>query len=994
MASIDRTAYPRFKQKLTQSELEQLYQPSEQEINFVESHAKGDSQRLTLLVLLKTHQHLGYLPPLSVVPEPVRHYLRSCIGLENSVFPLQQTRANKKSFYRYRTVIRAFLGIRSWSDGGQQLARQAIKKAAHTMSDPADLINVAIEKLIEQRIELPAFSTLSRLASHTRQQVHERMYEQITGGLSDEQSQALDELLDVKEDERLTDFNRIKQVVGKATLKQMNQWSQRLSWLCSIIDPKHFIADIAHTKVRQFAAEADALEVGDIKDIHDAPKRYTLLLCLIHHAQVKTRDQLVTMFLKRMRRTHNKAKEKLKVLQEKHRQLEEQMMVAFSQVVRCAAGESSDGKLGRQVRNILSNHGGVETLAEQYQQVSAYYNNNYLPLLWKIHSSHRAAIFRLLHQLDIQTATQDDHLLDALRFLNRYQHARRDYLPNEIRLDFASDRWQALVRTKSNGQKVLKRRELEVCILSYVANGLRCGDLYVTDCEEFADYRQQLLPNEQCQKRLPAYMQALQLPKSASEFVAHLQSRLVSVANRVDKSFPSNTELTIDDNGKPHLKRAKADKPPEGLDEFKQAVRQRMPEYHLLDMLKNVEHWVNYTRHFTPPSGSDPKLTDAVDRYLFTVFGYGTNLGPAQTARHTQQEITLRILKRINDQHITVDKLQAALTDVINHYIRFDLPFLWGTGSAAVADGTHVQLIENNPLGSRHIRYGSYGGIAYHHISDTYIALFSTFISCGVWEAVYILDGLLKNRSNLQPKTVHADTQGQSEPVFGLAYLLGIKLMPRMRTWDDVTFYRPYPHATYTHIDTLFAQTVNWQLIETHFKDLMQVVLSIQAGIVTPSMLLQKLGVYSRKNKLYLAFRELGRVIRTIFLLEYIASKPMRIEITGATTKIESFHTFRDWVTFGGDVITSGDPVEQEKRIKYMNLVANIIMLHNVVDLTNVLNQMVVDGCRVTEEWVKRLSAYMTEHIKRFGQYILDRGTMPKPLEILKLTLMSSAVKM
>ena len=33
-----------------------------------------------------------------------------------------------------------------------------------------------------------------------------------------------------------------------------------------------------------------------------------------------------------------------------------------------------------------------------------------------------------------------------------------------------------------------------------------------------------------------------------------------------------------------------------------------------------------------------------------------------------------------------------------------------------------------------------------------------------------------------------------------------------------------------------------------------QVVLSIQAGKVLPSMLLQRLGVYSRKNTLYKAF--------------------------------------------------------------------------------------------------------------------------------------------
>jgi TnpA family transposase len=48
----------------------------------------------------------------------------------------------------------------------------------------------------------------------------------------------------------------------------------------------------------------------------------------------------------------------------------------------------------------------------------------------------------------------------------------------------------------------------------------------------------------------------------------------------------------------------------------------------------------------------------------------------------------------------------------------------------------------------------------------------------------------------------------------------------------------------------------------------MQVVLSIHTGKLLPSWLLQKLNTDSPKNKLYLAFRELGRVIRTMFLLE------------------------------------------------------------------------------------------------------------------------------
>ena len=126
-------------------------------------------------------------------------------------------------------------------------------------------------------------------------------------------------------------------------------------------------------------------------------------------------------------------------------------------------------------------------------------------------------------------------------------------------------------------------------------------------------------------------------------------------------------------------------------------------------------------------------MRDAISRYLFTIFGYGCNLGAAQTAKHIKGNITSRILKRINNQHITPEKLQKASTDIINKYAQFDLPFQWGTGKSAAADGTHIQLVQNNLIGEQHIRYNGYGGIAYHHISDTYVALFCNFIACGVW---------------------------------------------------------------------------------------------------------------------------------------------------------------------------------------------------------------------------------------------------------------------
>jgi TnpA family transposase len=79
------------------------------------------------------------------------------------------------------------------------------------------------------------------------------------------------------------------------------------------------------------------------------------------------------------------------------------------------------------------------------------------------------------------------------------------------------------------------------------------------------------------------------------------------------------------------------------------------------------------------------------------------------------------------------------------------------------------------------LRASGYGGLAMRFVSDSYIALFSHFVPCGAWEAVYIIEGLVRNDSDIQPDTIHADTQGQSLPVFGVAALLGFELLPRIR---------------------------------------------------------------------------------------------------------------------------------------------------------------------------------------------------------------------
>jgi len=232
---------------------------------------------------------------------------------------------------------------------------------------------------------------------------------------------------------------------------------------------------------------------------------------------------------------------------------------------------------------------------------------------------------------------------------------------------------------------------------------------------------------------------------------------------------------------------------------------------------------------------------------------------------------------------------------------------------------------------------------------------------------------------SVQPDTVHSDTQGQSVTVFAFTHLLGINLMPRIRNWKDLQFFRPSRKARYQHIDSLFTTPIDWHLIETHWKDLMQVALSIQNGKISSAMLLRKLGNQSRQNRLFLAAQEVGRAVRTIFLLEWISSLRLRQEVTGTTNKIESYNGFSKWLSFGGDVIGENDPDEQQKHLRYNDLVATAVILQNTVDMTRIAADLQREGWKISAADLSFLSPYQTSTVKRFGEYAMNLSRPPEP---------------
>jgi hypothetical protein len=143
---------------------------------------------------------------------------------------------------------------------------------------------------------------------------------------------------------------------------------------------------------------------------------------------------------------------------------------------------------------------------------------------------------------------------------------------------------------------------------------------------------------------------------------------LTEVAAEVDRTRPQNHELVLNEKGEPALKKLRAKTTPENLAQLEEALHEKIPERHLLDVLARIDHVTEFTRYFGPLSGSEPKTPDARERHLLTIFAYGTHLGPHQMARHLKGQLPADQLTHLNYRHFTVAKLEAAQRDIIDRF--------------------------------------------------------------------------------------------------------------------------------------------------------------------------------------------------------------------------------------------------------------------------------------------------------------------------------------
>src|SRR6516162_8486766 len=304
MPSISDTAYPRLKINPSAKELNELYTPTVYELAFARERARQPLQRAGLLLLLKTFQRLGYFAACDEIPAPIIRHVFRCAALAELPEQLKTYNASTARD-RHTALIREFLGVTAYGLAAREVVVETCLQAARTRDDLPDLINMAIEELIRQRFELPAFSTLLRIARTTRNTVNRRYQLRVCELLDADARQRLLAILSRSAGESRSLWDQVKREPKRSTVPQFKDFLDHLH-CCNNRILQQVLSRRFRKLKSQFAAEARSLDLTSLNDMPER-KRLTLAGALILKLVARALDDVADMFIRQVKKMHHKA---------------------------------------------------------------------------------------------------------------------------------------------------------------------------------------------------------------------------------------------------------------------------------------------------------------------------------------------------------------------------------------------------------------------------------------------------------------------------------------------------------------------------------------------------------------------------------------------------------------------------------------------------------------------------------------------------------------
>ncbi len=884
----------------------------------------------------------------------------------------------------YRLRLQNYLGIQDFNEEIEHGLRKILKQEAVAGQNERDLWKSAEVYLRERKVLLPNEIFLTKVIRESLLFVQADVFTEVADLLSEEVGLELESLLET-ENKRSLLFD-LKEYPPKATSSAILKYLNKYTFVNGLTKDKIDLSGINPLLIKNLAGVCKRYNVWQLKRF-PAIKRRALLACFISETEKLLLDYLVEMneqfLLEMIRHTKHSFEEKSKKAKRQVRQGVSVLTEAVGYLLAAAKNQAAPAGKGNfdltpTAANIILTEFfhkfATEDLTQavdhchQWQEIE---EQGYLQEI-RHYFSDLGKYFYRFAELPFETVAGSEYLLEALEIVRQLSRREIKDIPETAPVKFVPPVWgKGLFLKNGKNRTIIDRRLWLAALALAVRDALRSGTLYLPDSRRYVSFWNLVYLENEWQKERENSYQMLSLEKDTGNLFASLKREFNEVLNNFRLTLATNKFVALE-NGKLKLKREDALPIPEKTRKLRKVIESAMPRIRIEDLLAKVDVWTEFSVNLKPPPEFFERSLNLKKTKLAALIAHGTNLG-LSTMGNSTDAVTLEMMQNVSRHYLTEITLKEANNRLVNYHHNLSMSSIWGDGETSSSDGQRFGVQASSLIASYYPRYFGYYDKAltvYTHTSNQHSVFSSQVISCGPREALYVLDGLLDNDTDLQPREHYTDTHGFTEQLFGLCYLLGFSFMPRLKDLADQQLYKISKTEDYGELNSIFRQTIDWQLIEEQYDQLVKIAASLKNKTAPAHVVLKRLINATPADHISKALTQLGRSIKTIFILKYLGDEKMRRKIQKQLNRGEQRHGLAKWLFFANHgEFRTGDYEEIMNKVSCLSILSNAALIWNTIEIGKIINQLRSGGEEIKDEHIAGISPLIFRHIIPSGTY-------------------------
>lgn len=957
---------------------QRLFDIPTDEDGLIRHYSLSSADRLQIGLRRREHNQLGFAVQLCLMRYPGRvlatdetppramlKYVAEQIGADAGKFALYARREETRRDHIARLM--AYLAVRSATGQDRRAALLAAIQAAAISDDGGAIASATVAMFRERGSLLPSIDTIERIGLAARAIARRRAERALIEEISVDTLQSLDKLLEVDPAIGQTRFHWLRSAPDAPGASNLVGLTERIAFLRNLeIDPKLQMR-ISSGRWDQMIREGNATPAWLANDFN-ASRRHALIVAQIIKLGQKLTDDAVSMFIKLIGRLFSQANNRKK---QRHMDCRPDTAKALRMFLDTITALQSANDYGRNALEVLDQEVGWHRLLRMKPELESMVEDNEaspLTLAAEQYATVNKYAGAFLEAFTFRSARRHDPLLAAISLLKRLYAEKRRSLPDRVPVTHLSQADRRLIL----GQDKPGRRLYEIATLAALRDRLRSADIWVDGSRSFRPIDEHLMPRSTFTILKDEGRLGLGVQEDGAAWLTEARKMLDFNLKRLAHRARSGKLDGVRLEGGTLIVTPAVGEVPAAAEDLNAEISELYPLVEVPDLLREVHEWTGFADYFTHVrTGDTPRNVSAM---LAGVLADATNLGPKRMAS-ASKGISAHQISWMRTFHARSETYGAAQACVTDAHTRHPHSRLWGNGTTSSSDGQFFRASDRAAKrGDINLHYGSEPGSKfYSHLSDQYGYFSILPISPTESEAAYVLDGLFDQDTVLDIQEHFTDTGGASDHVFGLFALIGKRFAPRLRNLKDRKFHTFEKGDAYPALSNHIGAPINTTLILDHWDDLLHLAASITTRAVVPSTILKKLSASPKQSQLAKALRELGRIERSLFMIEWYSSSTLRRRCQAGLNKGEAAHKLKRAVFFHERGELRDRSFESQAfRASGLNLVVSAIVHWNTVYLDRAVTELKRAGRNIPDTLLKHISPLSWEHINLTGIYTWD----------------------